>query len=208
MTMRKTPYARLRYPWASDTVSAADVESMGADIDQALVQTAGLASNFSRTASVVVQRAAAQSLTKGVLTTISFDSLKLDNGANSPFANAAWYNAASPTRLTAPTSCVVLCHAMGGVNFTAAAGSSNCVQCTVALNGATGQPNVQGSKYAALSTQTGSQFANCMSMWKLSAGDYLELKLYWTGSPAGPLNTDTSFPPSMALSMVAVPAVA
>lgn len=208
MTMRKTPYSRLRYPWSTDVVSATDVQSMASDIDQQLVQTAALAANFSRMASAVVQRVAAQSITKGSLTTVSFDTLKLDNGANSPFANGAWYNAAAPTRLTAPAACVVLAHAMAGINFTSAAGSTNCVQCTVALNGATGQPNVQGSKWSALSTATSDQYAAAMTMWKMAAGDYLELKVYWTGTPAGPLNTSTTFPASLALTMVALPAVA
>jgi len=208
MTMRKTPYQRIRYPWASDTVSAADLQSMGADVDQALVQTLNMANNFSKMATVLVQRVAAQSLTKGTLTTVSFDTVQRDGGANSPLANGAWYNSASPTRLTAPAPCVVLASGVGGVNFTAAAGSGNCVQVTVALNGATAAPNVQGSKYALASTGTGVGATSALTMWKLATGDYLELKMYWTGTPAGPLNTDTTFPPTLALMMVALPSVA
>lgn len=207
MTMRKTPYQRIRYPWASDTVSAADVQSMGADVDQALVQTLNMAGNFSKMASVLVQRVAAQSITKSTLTAISFDTVQRDSGANSPFANGAWYNASNPTRLTAPSPCVVLASGFGGINFTAAAGSGNCVQITVALNGATSAPGVQGSKWGATSTATGTQANSALTMWKLATGDYLELKMYWTGTPAGPLNTDTSFPATLALLMVALPSV-
>lgn len=207
MTMRKTPYTRIRYPWASDVVSAADVQSMASDIDQALVQTQALASSFSKMASVVVKRSAAQSITLNTLTTVTFDTLVMDNGTDSPVSNGAWYNAASPTRLTAPVPSVVLVTGAAGINFTSAAGSGNCVQVTVALNGATGSPNVQGSKWSALSTATGSQFATALTMWKLAAGDFLELKVFWKGTPAGPLNTDTSFPPTLALMMVALPSV-
>lgn len=208
MTMRKTPYQRIRYPWASDTVSAADVQAMASDVDRALVQTANMASNFSRMASVVVQRTTTQSLTKGTLTAITFDTpAKLDNGTNSPQANGAWFSSATPTRLTAPTACVVLASAMGGVNFTSSGGTSTCVQVTVAINGGTAAPNVQGSKWWPLSTQSGNQYGAVLSMWKMNAGDYLELKMYWTGSQTGPFNTDTTFPPTLALMMVALPAV-
>jgi hypothetical protein len=44
-------------------------------------------------------------------------------------------------------------------------------------------------------------------MWKLVAGDFLELKMYWTGTPAGPFNTDTVVPPVLSLMMVALPSV-
>src|SRR5689334_488994 len=99
MTMRKTPYMRLRYPWASDVASAADVQSMAQDIDQALVQTATMAANFSRFSSVAVQRAAVQSIPKATVTAITFDTVALNNGANSPLANGSWYSSGSPTRL-------------------------------------------------------------------------------------------------------------
>src|SRR5262245_32479150 len=110
---RKTPYQRLRYPWASDVVNAGDVQAMANDIDASLVQTAKLANDFSRFASVLAYRAAAQSLTKGVLTTLTFDTVPLNNGANSPTSNAAWWSAGNPTRLTAPVNCAVLACASG-----------------------------------------------------------------------------------------------
>src|SRR5919198_5186760 len=107
MVMRKTPYLRIRYPFTSDVVSATDVASLASDVDSALVTTAKMANDFSRFASVTVQRAAAQSLTKATLTAITMDTVKLNNGANSPLANGAWWAAGSPTRLTAPVGCVV-----------------------------------------------------------------------------------------------------
>jgi hypothetical protein len=209
MTMRKTPYLRIRYPWASDVVSAADVQSLASDVDQALVQTALLSTSFSRMASVAVQRKAVQSIAASTVTAISFDTLVLDNGTDSPVtgANGAWYNATTPTRLTAPVACVVLASGMLGINYTSAAGATNCVQVMICLNGATGVPNVQGTKWNALSTATGPQIGSALSMWKLAAGDFLELKAFWRGTPAGPLNTDTTFPATLSLMMVALPAV-
>lgn len=208
MTMRKTPYLRLRYPWTSDVVSAADVQSMASDIDQALVNTASMAANFSRLSSVVVQRSAAQSITKSTLTAISFNaSAALDNGPDSPLANAAWFSSGQPTRLTAPVPCVVLASAAAGMNFTTALGTSGALQVTIALNGATAQPGVQGTKYSPTSAVTGQQWASALSMWKLNAGDFLELKLFWTGTPAGPFNTDTVQPPTLSLMMVGLPSV-
>lgn len=207
MTMRKTPYMRLRYPWTDDVVSAADVQSMASDIDQALVQTAILGASFSKFASVAVQRAAAQSIAKGSLTTISFDTVVLNNGANSPLSNGVWWSAGAPTRLTAPTACVVLCTGFGGINLGSALGASGCIQITIALNGASGGTGVQGSKWSPISTATGQQWASAISMWKLAAGDFLELKMFWTGTPAGPFNTDTAVPPSLSLMMMALPTV-
>lgn len=205
--MRKTPYARIRYPWTSDVVSAADVQSMAQDVDQALVTTAKMANDFSRFASVVVQRAAAQSLTKGALTAISFDTVSLNNGANSPLANGSWFSAGSPTRLTAPTACVVLACGSGGINIGTALGVNGVIQATVALNGASAAPGVQGTKWNPISTVTGQQWASAITMWKLVAGDFLELKMYWTGTPAGPFSTDTVVPPVLSLMMVALPSV-
>ncbi len=205
--MRKTPYLRLRYPWVDDVVAASSVQSMAQDIDQALVATQTMSANFSRFASVVVQRAAAQSIAKATLTAISFDTVLLNNGANSPLANGSWYSAGTPTRLTAPVPCVVLACASGGMNIGSALGANGAIQVTVALNGATGQPGIQGTKWGPVSTVTGQQWASCITMWKLAAGDYLEMKMYWTGSPAGPFNTDTAVAPLLSLMMVALPSV-
>ncbi len=185
MVMRRTPYERLRYPWTDDVASAADVQSMAHDIDQALESTATLAANFSRFASVSVNRQATQSITKATLTTITFDTVALNNGANSPLSNGSWYSAGAPTRLTAPVPCVVLASAYGGMNFGSALGTSGILQLTIALNGATGAPNVQGTKWGPVSTVTGQQWASAISMWKLVAGDFLELKYFWNGTPAG-----------------------
>jgi hypothetical protein len=156
---------------------------------------------------VVVQRAAAQSIAKSTLAAITFDTLVLDNGVDSPLANGAWFSNSQPTRLTAPSPCVVLACGFGGINFGSALGTNGCLQVTVALNGATGAPGVQGTKFNPISTVTGQQWASAISMWKLAAGDFLELKLFWKGTPAGPFNTDTVIPPSLSLMMVALPTV-
>ena len=207
MTMRKTPYQRIRYPWTDDVVAATDVQAMAQDIDQALVATQTLGASFSRFASVAVTRAAVQSIPRAALTTISFDTVALNNGANSSLANGAWFSAGSPTRLTAPVPCVVLAAGFGGINIGTALGTAGAIQVTVALNGASGGSGVQGEKWAPGSTTTGQQWTSALSMWKLVAGDFLELKMFWTGTPAGPFNTDTVSPPTLSLMMVALPAV-
>lgn len=207
MTMRKTPYARLRYPWTADVVNVADVQSMAQDIDQALVQSATLGANFSRFSSVIVQRAAVQSLVKATFTPITFDTVVLDNGTDSPLANGAWWNAASPTRLTAPGPCVVLACGVGGVNIGSALGVNGIIEVAVTINGLVSGPSVQGTKFGPISTVTGQQWASAISMWKLVAGDYLELRMLWTGTPAGPFNTDNAIPPQLSLMMVALPSV-
>jgi hypothetical protein len=208
MTMRKTPYLRLRYPWTDDVVNAADVQSMASDIDQGLVATATLAADFSRFASVTVRRAAAQSIAKGSLVAISFDTVSLNNGANSPLSNAAWFSAGSPTRLTAPAPCVVLAAATGGLNYGTALGANGCIQVAVGLNGAIAAPGVQGNKWNPTSATTGQQWTSALTMWRLVAGDFLEMRMFWTGTPAGPFNTDTVLPPTLSLMMVALPTVA
>jgi hypothetical protein len=208
MTMRKTPYLKMHYPFASDVVAAPDVQTMAQDIDQNLVNTATLGSVFSRFSSVVVSRVAAQSIVKSTLTAITFDTVLVNNGANSPLANGSWFAAGSPTRLTAPSACVVLANGFLGLNLGSALGTSGAVQVTIALNGATASPNVQGTKWNPTSAVTGQQWASGISMWKLAAGDFLELKVFWTGTPEGPFNTDTVLPPMLSLAMVALPSVA
>lgn len=202
--MRKTPYERLRYPWASDVVSAADVQSMASDIDQAMVTTAKMASDFSRFASVVVRRNAAQSITKATLTTISFDAVTLNNGSDSPLSNANWWAAGSPTRLTAPVACIALVSGFGSINLGSALGANGAFEVIVTLNGGA---NSQGTKYNPVSTNAGQQWASGLSMWKLAAGDFLELRELWTGTPAGPFNTDTVVPPQLSLMMVGLTSV-
>jgi len=203
--MRKTPYQRLRYPWASDVVSAADVGSLASDIDQAIVNTQKLANDFSLMGSVVAKRNAALSLTKGALTTVSFDSITLNNGSDSPLANGNWWAAGNPTRLTAPVGCVVLASGFGGVNLGSALGANGIIQVAIGLNGSTAWQ--QGHKHSPISTVAGQVWGSCLSLWPLNAGDYLELKLYWTGTPAGPFNTDTVVPPQLSLSMIALKSV-
>lgn len=206
--MRKTPFLRLRYPWTSDVVSAGDLESMAQDIDAALVQTATMAGNFSKLSSVVVQRVAAQSITKGTLTAISFDTAVLDNGTDSPLANGPWFNAAAPTRLTAPSPCVVLASGITNIIAGTALGTSGCVQTSITLNGASSGNGMQGSKWGPVSTDTGYQASSAISMWKLAAADFLELKTFWTGTPAGPFNTSaTNQVPTLSLMMIALPSV-
>lgn len=202
MTMRKTPYLRLRYPFTSDVVNAADVQALGNDIDSALAGTAKMAAEFSKFASVTLTRNAAQSIAKATLTAISFDTVKINNGGSSPFANAPWWAAGSPTRVTAPVNCVVMVSATSGLNYGSALGVNGAIQTTIGLNG--GVSSVQGAKFNPISTATGQQYVTALSMWKLNAGDFLELKVFWTGTPAGPFNTDTGAPPVLSLMMVAM----
>jgi hypothetical protein len=205
MTMRKTPFLRMRYPFTSDVVNAADVQAMASDIDSGLIGTAKMASEFSRFASVTALRAAAQSITKATLTAITLDTIRINNGANSPLANANWWAAGQPTRLTAPVGCIVLVSATSGYNIGSAFGVNGAIQTTVGLNG--GAAWLQGKKFNPLSTYTGQVWASAMSMWKLNAGDYLELKTFWTGTPAGPINTDTGSPPIISLAMIGLTSV-
>lgn len=204
MVMRKTPYQRIRYPWTSDVVNAADVQSMANDIDASLVGTAKMAAEFSKLASFTGRRNATQSITKATLTAITLDTVTVNNGANSPLANAAWWAAGSPTRLTAPVGCIVLVTAVCGYSIGSAFGANGAIQTTVTLNGAaTGQ----GSKFNPLSAYTGQAWAACTSLWKLNAGDFLEMKTFWTGTPAGPLNTDNGSPPQISLTMMGLTSV-
>jgi len=209
MTMRQTPFQRIRYPWTTDTVNVADVQSMGADIDQALVQTATMAANFSRFSSVIAKRSgSAQSVAKGTLTTVSFDSVQYDNGASSATANGLWWNAGNPTRLTAPAPCIVMAVGNAMINFTSSPGTPAVVQGTISINGQNGSPGVQGGKYTPVVNVGGQNWVpSILSMWKMAAGDYLEWKVYWTGTPTGPFNLDTGFPASLSVAVVALPSV-
>lgn len=209
MVMRRTPFQRIRYPWTADVANAADLQIMGADIDQSLVQTATLAANFTRLSTVAVRRAAAQSIAKSTLTAITFDTVLADNGVNSPLANGPWWAAGAPTRLTAPSPCIVIATAYGGFTTAGAAwGSPAAVQMSICLNGAVAVGSgMQSTKWAPISTATGQTPLSAISMWKLVAGDFLELRMHWVGTPAGPFNTDTFHMPQLALMMVGLPSV-
>lgn len=205
MVVRRTPYARLRYPWTADVVSALDVQSMAQDIDQGLVDTAKMGADYSRMGSVVARRTTVQSIPKGVLTAISFNTTSLNNGSDSPLANGDWHSAANPTRLTAPVPCIVLVSAFGGMNLGSALGANGAVQVTIGLNG--GATWYQGTKWGPLAATGGQQWASALGMYRLAQADYLELRMYWTGTPAGPFNTDTVIPPQLGLTMVALQSV-
>lgn len=207
MAMRKTPNLRLRYPWTDDVVNVADVQSMANDIDAALIQTQTMAQTFSKFASASVSRSTAQSMVKTALAAITFDTVILDNGANSPLSNGKWWAAANPTRLTAPVPCVVLAVGFCGLNITSALGASGALQVTIARNGGSSAPDVQGGKYGPVSTTTGQVWTWATSMWKLAAGDFLEMKFFWTGTPAGPLNSDNVIPPVFSVMQIALPVV-
>jgi hypothetical protein len=148
-----------------------------------------------------------QNITKATTTAITFDTVQLNNGANSPLSNAPWWSAGAPTRLTAPVSCVVLASGLCGYNLSGALGVNGVVQVLVALNGAVGGSGVQGTKWAPNPVTANQERTTFLSMWKLVAGDFLELKTLWTGTPAGPMPTDTVYPPTLSLMMVALPSV-
>jgi hypothetical protein len=207
MTMRRTPYEKIRYPWTSDVAAATDLQAMAADIDQSLVQTASLAANFAKFSSVTAQRTTTLSINKATLTTLTFTGVLLDNGTDSPLAGGAWWDAAAPTRLTAPVPCVVLASAFAGMNFTAVQGTSGSMEVAVSVNGGTAAPNIQGTRYAIISGATGQHWASALTMWKLNKGDYLELRIWWTGSGAGPYNSDNVLPPQLSIMQVALPTV-
>lgn len=203
MTMRRTPFERIRYPWTDDTVSPTDIQAMASDIDATLVRTARVGAEFSKMGSVVAKRAAAQSITKATLTAVSFDSAPLNNGANSPLSNGVWWKASAPTRLTAPQPCLVLASGAAGINYGAAVGTSAVLQVSIRMTGA----NQQGNKFSPISTVAGQQWTSCLSMWKMATGDYLELMVYWVATGAGPYNTDTVIPPQLSLTMVGLTSV-
>ena len=93
------------------------------------------------------------------------------------------------------------------MNLGSALGANGTIGLAVALNGAIAAPGIQGTKWAPTSAVTGQQWTSVISMWKLAAGDFLELKTFWLGTPAGPFNTDNAAPPLLSLMMVGLPSV-
>lgn len=204
--MRKTPYMRLRYPFGSDVVNPVDVQTTAADMDQAMVGVANLQFEFPRLASVYAARNnSVLSVAKATVVTIPFDTLIRDTGTGSPASNGAWYSNANPSRMTAPVPCVVL--AVGSLELIlgSALGANGAIEAIIALNGATTYPGIQETKWNPSSADTGNQTVQLMSMWKLNAGDFLELKVRWTGTPAGPLNVNNLGNTFMQIIMVALP---
>lgn len=207
MVSRVTPFRRLRYPFNTNVVDPVDIQKLATDIDGALNTDDKLRTDaFRRSGATVARTGSNASFTKNTLTTVTWDSGNPNNGANGGFGTAAWWSSTTnPSRLTAPTACLVYAAAYVQLDATAGAmGTNGYFELMIAKNGATAQPQIQAHKYpAAPGSSTSAIEASVESLWSLAAGDYLEAKGIWNGTPAGPL---LSVPfPSMDVWMIAVP---
>lgn len=191
--MRQTPYRGIRYPFTGDVVDPVAIQTEAQDIDQALVNDDQLRAEAFRRNSVNVFTSAQTSLAKGVASAISWANVSGgQNGANGIPGYANWWAAGSPTRFTAPGACLVYATASLQLNATAAMGAGGYFEVFFAKNGAGATPNIQLNKAQPLNN-TGIWTVSCVveSMWVMAAGDYLEVKAQWSGTPAGPLLTST-----------------
>lgn len=191
--MRQTPYRGIRYPISGEVVDPAAIQTLAQDVDQALVDDDQLRAEAFRRSSVNVYTTSTTSLAKGVASAISWANTNgSQNGANGIPGYANWWSAGSPTRLTAPGACLV--YAVGTVQLNAGSslGSGGYFELFFGKNGSGATPNIQLNKTQPLNN-TGIWTISCtvQSLWVMAAGDYLELKAQWSGTPAGPFSTST-----------------
>lgn len=204
--MRQTPYRGIRYPYASDVVDPVALQTEAQDIDQALVNDDQLRTEAFRRSSASVYLSGTPSLTKATITTISWTGLApgSQNGANGIPGYANWWSSGSPTRFTAPGACLAYATANVALAATSALGATGFFEVFFGKNGSTSRPNIQSNKTQPLNNTSAWQ-VSCVteSLWSLVAGDYLEVKVRWSGSPAGPFPIATTTYAS--IQVVAVP---
>lgn len=207
MSARLTPYRQFRYPFTSDTIDAVSIQTLAEDIDQALVDDDKLRTDAFRLSSAQVAQSGTPSITKATITAITWNGTTgPNNGANGAFGTSAWWSSTTnPSRLTAPASCLVYATAAATFDPGASLGANGFFELMITKNGATLQPNIQTAKYQCPipSPGLGQVPAVIESLWSLVAGDYLEAKVLWSGTPAGPLPL-AAFA-NMGVVMIAVP---
>lgn len=206
MTARLTPYRGLRYPFTSDVVSTADVANLAADIDMAIAADDLLRGNAFRLSGARVLLSSGPSITKNTLTVITWNNSTFNNGANGGFGTSNWWSSSTnPSRLTAPTACLVYATAKANLLMTTNLGTNGYFEIDITKNGSTVAPNIQQQKFQPNQTGsgTGEIETSIETVWSLAAGDYLETRVIWNGTPAGPFSLEAG--PVMTVQMVAVP---
>lgn len=204
MTIRVTPYRRLRYPCVDSVVDVNDLAKMVNDIDAALLSDDKARTDALRMPGASVYTFSTTSLTKNINTTLSFDTVNYNNGASGGFGTANWWAASpSPTRMTAPYACLVLAYGYAPLNITSSLGTNGFYTLGIYKNGSVVAPNFVTNKIQGPAAGTGLARNSVFGMMALNAGDYLELRALWNGTPAGPMSTD--IPSSFGVQMLGVP---
>lgn len=176
-----TPFRKIPFPLAGETISAADIRAMGAAMDTSLMtsqQLSALAQSRSSLSSTF-----GSSVVKNTDTYMALNSASgWDTGAHGPGATALWASG-NPTRVTAPVTGLYLV----GADVSASGwGSVNVTQFLRLILRKQGTTVVGGDQVAA----RGSQYPSpaLKSLVVLTAGQYVEIGCRWGGPDAGPLS--------------------
>lgn len=197
-----TPYKNIRVPVTGNVVDAADWQTTATDINTVLTASKTLHDVAVRRSSVSAFNSG-QSIVKNTQTVISYavgvgGGIGWDTGLLGPGAAAYWSNA-NPTRLTAPATGLYLATLYLGVPF-GTLSTTNILQPTIGKNGSFAAPNLVTDKQAGTAVRAPDKVTTCV-LYAMTAGDYLEGRVYWNGTPAGPLALSATFQ----LAQVALP---
>lgn len=174
-----TPYRKIPYPLAGEVISDATIKSMANTMTSALLttqQTAVFSQSKSSISGVVGANVAKATDTYPSL------AVNWDTGKSGP-GGAAFWSSANPTRLTAPVAGLYVYGADASCSFTAGCSVAQWVKALVRKGGATvvGQDMqaCRGGTYP-IAAIKGAVF--------LTAGQYVEFGVRWSGTEAGPLS--------------------
>lgn len=198
MTTRPTPGKGIRYPVASSTVDAADLQTMANDLDGMFTADDTLRQNALRRPSCYLRGTAAASVAKATQTTFSFDTIDWDNTGG-----AVNLGAGAPANQRITPNIAGIWYVWGYVELnTASASGMTTWEVTVSKNGLLTNPNYYRTKIiGALSPLWGTLPAQSGGLMQMNGTtDYFNLIAFWNGTPAGPFNTSSRYLMAMLVS--------
>jgi len=190
-----TPYRQIPFPLIGDTINDADIKAMAARMD-AVLTTSQQNALYARAGSSFAGSWSGTSVAKA---TATYPNLTVgwDTGASGP-GGAAFWSSGTPSRLVAPTTGLYLVAGEMSVSWNdPISGTPQYVKGLIRRQGTTlvgwDDQRAVGSSYADIVVK---------SLVYLTAGQYIEVGVQWSGSEAGPLGT---FANVYAALMVVVP---
>lgn len=188
-----TPFRAYRVPSSPNVVDAAEVAAMAADINADMITINGLRLAATRRSGANLSVAGStQNIVKNTQTVVTYAAPaagpSFDNGATGGIGASAYWASGTPTRLTVPAGAGGLYLARFWISLNGWAGAgTNTQRVSMGRNGSFAVPDLwQANMFANNATFNLPQGVSVESLVLLNAGDYMESRVYWNGTPAGP----------------------
>lgn len=188
-----TPFRNYRVPSSPNVTDVAEVAAMAGDIDTDMLALNTMRRAATRRSGATVSVAGStQNIVKNTNTVVTYASPAagpvFDNGAGGGVGAAAYWSSGQPTRLTVPAGAGGLYMARFWISLNGWSGAgTNTQRVFMGRNGSFAAPDLwQANEFANNATYNLPQGVAVQSLVLLSAGDYMESRVYWNGTPAGP----------------------